>query len=202
MLRKHDSRCLSPCPAHEAQVHPRPLTDLLGDAAEVERYRDGCYATLRLTASMYPRFHAPYDCRAEQVTYISGDTWNVNPIALKRVERLFCKNERVIVRTALKGSGQPITLVVVAAVLVASVRLHFVDVLLHLSYRGPNVIPCDARLAKGDEMGWFQHGSTIILFAPAGFELWEGVAEGQRIHMGEPLMRLLAAATSCPPPHR
>ena len=39
-------------------------------------------------------FHAPYDCDVEQVTYISGDTWNVNPIALKRVEQLFCKNER------------------------------------------------------------------------------------------------------------
>jgi phosphatidylserine decarboxylase len=186
----------------QAKGFPYKLTDLLGDAAEVERYLDGCYATLRLTASMYHRFHAPYDCRVEQVTYISGDTWNVNPIALKRVERLFCKNERVIVRTALKGSGQPITLVAVAAVLVASVRLHFVDVLLHLKYRGPDVISCDARRAKGDEMGWFQHGSTIILFAPAGFELWEGVAEGQRIHMGEPLMRLPATETGCPPLHR
>ena len=45
---------------------------------------------------MYHRFHAPHDCRVEQVTYISGDTWNVNPIALKRVEKLFCKNERAV----------------------------------------------------------------------------------------------------------
>ena len=59
-------------------------------------YRRGQYATLRLTSSMYHRFHAPYDCRVEQVTYISGDTWNVNPIALKRIERLFCKNERAV----------------------------------------------------------------------------------------------------------
>ena len=36
---------------------------------------------------MYHRFHAPADCRVEQVNYISGDTWNVNPIALKRVEQ-------------------------------------------------------------------------------------------------------------------
>ena len=47
--------------------------------------------TLRLTSSMYHRFHAPLDCRIEQVTFISGDTWNVNPIALKRIERLFAK---------------------------------------------------------------------------------------------------------------
>ena len=70
--------------------------DLLGDPELVERYRDGRYVTLRLTSSMYHRFHAPHDCRVEQVTYISGDTWNVNPIALKRVEKLFCKNERAV----------------------------------------------------------------------------------------------------------
>ena len=46
---------------------------------------------------MYHRFHAPHDCRVERVTYISGDTWNVNPIALKRVEKLFCKNERAVI---------------------------------------------------------------------------------------------------------
>ena len=58
------------------------------------------------------------------------------------------------------------TLVPVAAILVASIRLHFLDVLLNLKHRGPNVIACDAAFRKGDEMGWFQHGSTIIVFAP------------------------------------
>ena len=96
------------------------------------RYRDGRYVTLRLTSSMYHRFHAPHDCHVEQVTYISGDTWNVNPIALKRVEKLFCKNERAVMRTRLTGTGHLVTLVPVAAVLVASIRLHFLDVLLHL----------------------------------------------------------------------
>ena len=61
--------------------------------------------TLRLTSSMYHRFHAPHDCRVEQVTYISGDTWNTNPIALRRVERLFCKNERAVMRTRLTGDA-------------------------------------------------------------------------------------------------
>ncbi len=57
----------------------------------------------------------------------------------------------------------------VAAILVASIRLHFVDVRLHLRYRGPNAIFCDALLGKGEEMGWFEHGSTILVFAPPGF---------------------------------
>jgi phosphatidylserine decarboxylase len=175
---------------YQIKGSPYSLEDLFGDPAMVERHRNGRYVTLRLTSSMYHRFHAPHDCRVGEVTYISGDTWNVNPIALRRVEKLFCKNERVVVKTALAAGGQPVTIVLVAAVLVASVRLTFVDVLLNLRYRGPNVIPCDAAFAKGDQMGWFEHGSTVVLFAPADFVLCDGVREGATIRMGAPLMRL------------
>jgi phosphatidylserine decarboxylase len=166
------------------------LLDLLDDPDLVNLYRDGRYVTLRITSSMYHRFHALHDCQVDQVTYISGDTWNVNPIALKRVEKLFCKNERALIRCRLDATGQIITVVPVAAVLVASIRLHFLDVLLHLKYRGPNVIRCDARYRKGEEMGWFQHGSTIIVFAPEGFELCDKVRQGTVIRMGQPLLRL------------
>ncbi|MGD9843319.1 MAG: archaetidylserine decarboxylase [Steroidobacteraceae bacterium] len=174
----------------QAKGFPYTLLDILGDAKLVEHYHDGTYVTLRLTSSMYHRFHAPYACRVEQVNYISGDTWNVNQIALKRVEKLFCKNERAVIQCQLQPSGHLITLVPVAAVLVASIRLHCLDVLLHLKYSGSNQILCDAYFETGQEMGWFQHGSTIIVFAPAGFSLCEGIADGQHIRMGQPLMRL------------
>ena len=174
----------------QAKGFPYSLQDLLDDPSLVQQYRDGSYITLRLTSSMYHRFHAPHDCRVEQVTYISGDTWNVNPIALKRVENLFCKNERAVIRCRLTATNQLITLVPVAAILVASIRLHFLDVLLHLRYRGANVIPCDAAMSKGQEMGWFQHGSTIIVFAPEGMAFADGVREGQRVKMGQPVFKL------------
>ena len=177
----------------QAKGFPYPLEDLLADDELVQYYRRGQFATLRLTSSMYHRFHAPYDCRVEQVSYISGDTWNVNPIALKRVERLFCKNERAVIRCRLP-SGALITLVPVAAILVASIRLEFLDVRLHLRYRGPNLIPCDAALSKGEEMGWFEHGSTIIVLAPEGVAPSARLVEGNRIRMGEALMRLLLVA--------
>jgi phosphatidylserine decarboxylase len=170
---------------------PYTLQELLLDPVLVERYRDGQYVTLRLTSSMYHRFHAPHDCRVEQVSYISGDTWNVNPIALKRIEKLFCKNERAVIRTRLAGN-HAVTLVPVAAILVASIRLHFLNVLLDLDHRGPSVWRCDAPFRKGGEMGWFQHGSTIIVFAPRGFALCEKVCEGAEIRMGQPLLRLPA----------
>lgn len=174
----------------QAKGFPYTLPDLLHDPALVEHYHDGCYVTLRITSSMYHRFHAPHDLSVEQVTYISGDTWNVNAIALKRVEKLFCKNERAVIRTRLDQGGHQITLVPVAAVLVASIRLHCLNSLLHLKYRGPKVLPCDAHYAKGEEMGWFQHGSTIIVFAPEGFTACGNVAQGSVIRMGETLLRL------------
>jgi phosphatidylserine decarboxylase len=173
--------------ALQAKGFPYRLSDLLIDPELVRHYANGTYATLRLTSGMYHRFHSPYDCRVEQVTYVSGDTWNVNPIALKRVESLFCRNERAIIRCRLQPSGQLVTLVPVAAILVASIRLHFLNVLLHLKYRGPNVISCNADFGKGEEMGWFQHGSTIIVFAPQGLSLCDGIRDGGMLRVGQPL---------------
>ena len=173
----------------QAKGFPYTLDDLLADPALVEAYRGGTYVTLRLTSSMYHRFHAPHDGTVERVTYISGDTWNVNPIALRRVERLFAKNERAVIRTRL-ADGHLVTLVPVAAILVASIRLHFLDVVMNMNYRGAAEIDCDAAFKKGDELGWFEHGSTIIVFAPPGFQLCSEVREGTLIRMGRALMRL------------
>jgi phosphatidylserine decarboxylase len=174
----------------QAKGFPYTLHDLLADPELVDRYRDGQYVTLRLTSSMYHRFHAPHDARVEKVTYISGDTWNTNPIALKRVEKLFCKNERAVLQTRLDVNDQVVTLVAVASILVASIRLHFLDVLLHLRHRGPNQIACSAPFRKGQEMGWFELGSTIVVLAPRGFALCDGVEDGQVIRLGRPLLRL------------
>lgn len=165
------------------------LHELLGSRELPARFAGGSYVTLRLTSSMYHRFHAPHDIEVDRVTYISGDTWNVNPIALKRVERLFCRNERAVIEARLQSDGTPLLLVPVAAILVASMRLTFIDVLLNLRYRGPNVIPCQARLAKGQEMGWFEHGSTIIVITPPGMELADGIASGSRLRAGQALLR-------------
>jgi len=179
----------------QAKGFPYSMADLFGDAQAAEPFRDGSFVTLRLTSSMYHRFHAPHDCTVERVRYFSGDTWNVNPIALKRVERLFCRNERAVLQARLHAGGHRIALVPVAAILVASLRLHCLDALLHLGWRGPASMACDAPYRKGQEMGWFEHGSTIIVFAPKGFALAEGVESGTRIRMGEPLMRLPGDAT-------
>ncbi len=178
----------------QAKGFPYEIGELFGPSQDTAPFHDGVYVTLRLTSAMYHRFHAPHEGRIEHVTYLSGDTWNVNPIALTRVERLFCRNERAVLRMRLARGGHPIAIVPVAAILVASLRLHCLDMLLHLRYRGPNEMPCDAAVAKGQELGWFEHGSTIIVFAPRGFMLAEGIRSGTGIRMGQPLMRLPAPA--------
>ncbi len=175
----------------QAKGFPYTLHSLLSAPNLLQRWpallEGGTYVTLRLTSSMYHRFHAPCDTRLSHVTYISGDTWNVNPIALTRVKELFCKNERAVLHMTTQ-EGAPFLIVPVAAVLVASMRFHAVDVLLNLRYQGPNDIPCDATYVKGQEMGWFEHGSTILLFFPKGFRLAEGIETGKKIRMGEALL--------------
>ncbi len=176
----------------QAKGFPYTLDSLLSSPDLVHRWsrvlEGGTFATLRLTSSMYHRFHAPCDAHLSHVTYISGDTWNVNPIALSRVKELFCKNERAVLQMQTT-EGVPFLIVSVAAVLVASMRFHAVDVLLNLRYQGSNDIACDASYAKGQEMGWFEHGSTILLFVPQGYALADGIENGKQIRMGEALLK-------------
>jgi phosphatidylserine decarboxylase len=173
---------------HQIKGFPYRLPELLGDEAEAVPFRNGTYVTLRLTAGMYHRFHAPHDMTVDQVTYMSGDTWNVNPIALKRVEKLFCKNERAAIRGRLDTDGTPILLVAVAAILVASIRLTFLDTARTLRENGPGVTTVSASVTKGQEMGWFEHGSTIIVFVPPGFTLAPGIETGAVIRAGQSLL--------------
>lgn len=178
--------------AFQVKGFPYPLEDLLGDAALALEFASGWFVTLRLTAGMYHRFHAPYDLSVEHVRYISGDTWNVNPIALKRIERLFCKNERAPITVRLEQDGLRMVLVPVAAVLVASIRLPFLGQ-TNVRVGGERAIPSSARFGKGEEMGWFEHGSTIIVLAPPECRPL-AIEEGQVIRMGTPLLSIASAS--------
>lgn len=174
---------------YQVKGFPYRLADLIPDPALAARFENGWFVTLRLTAAMYHRFHAPHDLRIEGVRYLSGDCWNVNPIALKRVERLFCRNERAVIEGRLE-SGCPVLLVPVAAILVASIRLTFLDTEPMARDLAGERLSCAAMLQKGDEMGWFEHGSTIIVFLPEDAVGENLIEEGQEIRAGEPLVRL------------
>lgn len=168
---------------------PYTLHELMRAPELVAHYRHGTYVTLRLTAGMYHRFHAPHDGRVERVMHIPGDAWNVNPPALKRIDRLYCRNERAVLGLQLDCDQRPVTLVAVAAVLVAGIRLRFLDLPFERNSDRATLMPCTARFQKGDELGWFEHGSTILVLAPPGYRLCDNVADGRLIRMGRPLLR-------------
>jgi phosphatidylserine decarboxylase len=174
----------------QAKGFPYSAGELLTDAKLLERHRGGLFVTLRLKSSMYHRFHAPMDCRVKRVLYISGDTWNVNPIALKRVERLFCKNERAVLDLQVNVPGLSLTLVPIAAILVGSIKLSCLERPLDLKYAGPRELPCDMGYAKGQELGYFAAGSTIVAFAAGPVRFASGVVEGATLRVGEPLFKL------------
>lgn len=200
-IDRRDNIIVSPCDAivgafgkiengtvYQAKGFPYQIAELINDENLIDQYRDGFFITLRLTSSMYHRFHAPVDCTISEVNYISGDTWNVNPVALKRIEKLYCKNERAVINLTTRQTRGCITMVPVAAILVASMKILCLDEVLDLKYRGENRIPCDAEYKKGDEMGYFQHGSTIILFASSHYQFFEGIFEKKRVRMGQALL--------------
>jgi phosphatidylserine decarboxylase len=172
----------------QAKGFPYEISELIPDVHINSKYQNGKFITLRLKSSMYHRFHAPISCKVNHVTYISGDTWNVNPISLKRIKKLFCRNERAVIELKTEHESNSITLVPVAAVLVACMKFNFLNEVLNLKYQGPNQISCDASFTKGDEMGYFEHGSTIILFATANYELCDGITTGTRVNMGQAIL--------------
>jgi phosphatidylserine decarboxylase len=167
---------------------PYTLNELVRAPELAAHYRDGSYVTLRLTAGMYHRFHAPHDGRVERVMHIPGDAWNVNPAALKRIDRLYCRNERAVLGLKLDCDERPLALVAVAAVLVAGIRLRFLDLPFDRNSDRPTLVPATARFHKGDELGWFEHGSTILVLTPPGYRLCDNVADGGQIKMGQPLL--------------
>lgn len=186
----------------QAKGMPYRLEELLLDPELAREHRGGLFLTLRLKSSFYHRFHAPCDARLTRVRYISGDTWNVHPIALARIERLFCRNERAVLDLQLANARQRLTLVPVAAILVASIQLHCLPDPLDLRSRGANDLSCDARLSRGEELGWFQHGSTIVVLASGGFRFARSVRPGQRIRMGEVLFEGLEPVPAGKSAHR
>lgn len=169
---------------------PYPVVDLFGSAREAAHFEGGWYVTLRLTAAMYHRFHAPHDSIAEQLRYISGDIWNTHPIALERIDRLLCKNERAPIVLRIVDTPIRLVMVPIGSVLAASIRLPWVDGANPIRHGGQRTERFEHHFRKGQEMGWFEHGSTIVMFGPPETPPVEGLVEGGIIRVGQPIMRI------------
>lgn len=167
-----------------------------GDAAKAERYTDGYFLTIYLSPRDYHRIHMPLAGKVQGYTYVPGTLFPVNPFGVRAVKGLFAKNERLI--TYLETQAGEVALVKVGATIVGSVRVVYDGV-------GTNVaggklehrdLPQGPNLVKGEELGRFEFGSTVILlFEPGKFELNPELEPGKSLQMGQAIGKLIEKLT-------
>lgn len=165
-----------------------PLEALLASAEDAARFRHGVHATLYLSPRMYHRVHVPADGRVVAWRYVPGRLFPVNTMAVRHVEGLFTVNERVAVMLETGRFG-PLALVMVGAANVGRMTLAFDGLVTNRGAAPSHVRPAvPVAVGKGDELGAFNLGSTVVLLAADG-SLLPQVAAGAFVRMGEPLWR-------------
>jgi phosphatidylserine decarboxylase len=165
------------------------LAALLGDEAGAALFTGGLFATLYLSPSMYHRVHVPVDGRITAWRYLPGRLYPVNALAVRHVEGLFTINERVVVTIDGDDVG-PVAVVLVGATNVGRMTLAFAGLTTNVG--GPALAvrlerPLPVR--RGDELGAFNLGSTVVLLAADPSLQPAGVSEGQIVRVGQPLWR-------------
>jgi phosphatidylserine decarboxylase len=162
-----------------------------GDPALAAEFRGGSFATLYLSPKDYHRIHMPCDGRLMRMIHVPGTLFSVNPTTARVVPGLFARNERVV--CVFSGPHGPFVLVLVGATIVGSMATVWHGVvgpqhpgkLREWTYDGRQI-----QLGKGEEMGRFLLGSTVVLLFPRdtlAFNIaW---APARDIRMGEPMGR-------------
>jgi phosphatidylserine decarboxylase len=174
----------------QAKGHHYDLDALLGgDSDRAQPFRDGWFATLYLAPRDYHRIHMPMDGRLTSMVYVPGRLYSVNEASAEHVPGLFARNERVV--CTFEGDF-PFAVVLVGALFVGSMETVWAGQVTPRR-RQPAVwhYMSGVSLERGDELGRFNMGSTVILILPPDVSEPEGELEpGQRFRMGEAIARL------------
>ncbi len=164
-----------------------------GDEQRATQFEDGEFATIYLSPRDYHRVHMPIGGRLLATSYIPGKLFSVNGVTAENVERLFARNERLV--CYFDTAAGPMALVLVGAMVVAGIETVWSGQVapplkepVVTDYQQP---PAAVELAKGEEMGRFKLGSTVILLFPKGSIDWdERYVAGTATRLGEPLALL------------
>jgi phosphatidylserine decarboxylase len=179
------------------------LAELIADGELAARLTGGAYATIYLSPRDYHRVHTPVDARVMGYDYLPGSLWSVNPRVAARRDGVIARNERVVFRMNAGPLGH-VALVMVGAGGVGNIRLAPavsgpvpggpIDSATWRAAREPRRVElADANLARGDELGAFRLGSTVVvIFEPGKAEL--GGEVGDAVRFGQRLGRALPAA--------
>ena len=160
------------------------VADLLGDEEFAATFTGGAFLTVYLAPRDYHRVHAPCDARLRSTLAIPGRLFSVNAVTEQHVPRLFARNERLVLR--LQTAFGDVALVLVGAMIVASIRVPWANGPISPYRRRSLRTPDNVRFARGEEVGAFLLGSTVIaLFPPNAVRLSAGLAKGATVRMGE-----------------
>ena len=163
------------------------LADLLKDSEKSKLYDGGIFITIYLAPYNYHRIHSMVSGEVSQFCYIPGDLWTVSPLGLHHVPELFARNERLI--TYFETEKGECALVKIGATVVGRIRVVYHEITsnrLGTTFQ-KNVLACPHRVERGDEVGLFELGSTVIcLFPPGQIELNE-LKIDQEIFLGQAL---------------
>jgi len=192
----------------QAKGRDYSLIELLGgDKARAEPFRNGSFATLYLSPRDYHRIHMPLTGQLREMVHIPGKLFSVSPLTTRMVPNLFARNERVV--CIFDSSIGPLGLILVGAINVASIETVWAGVVtppLGKTIRRwdyPAQGNDSVRLEKGEEMGRFNMGSTVILLAPPDTLDWQiSMSANSSIRMGQALARLRFTASSIQSKHR
>ncbi len=161
--------------------------NLLGDAERADPFHNGHFATIYLSPRDYHRVHMPLAGTLTAQTYIPGDLFSVNPTTANNIDSLFARNERLVCYFDTKLG--PVAVVMVGAMIVAGISTVWGGQIAPPSKqpvtRDFTRKPAKVKLDRGEEMGQFMLGSTVILLFPEGSISWdERFREGAATRMG------------------
>ncbi len=172
------------------------LSDLLlTDMADAERFRNGSFATLYLAPHNYHRVHCPLSANLAAARYVPGALYSVNASTVSLMPNLFTRNERLICH--FTSDAGPFILIFVGALHVGSISTPWSG---QIRPRRKGVVQdidilkkeFPIEVAKGDLLGWFNMGSTVIILLPPGScELNSAAGPGEKIRMGQAIGRLI-----------
>lgn len=160
---------------------PRYDLDLSG-------YEGGRYATIFLTPNGYHYVHAPFAARLVGAKWLPGRYFPQNPAALQHIDAIYARNERLVLRLRLQEDDprQEALLVLVGASLIGGIELRGVSRQAWAREGAP--LPLDRFVNKGEELGHFTFGSTVVLVLPRGYAGPSLPAVGSDVRLGETLM--------------
>jgi phosphatidylserine decarboxylase len=165
--------------------------ELLGGDAELAGpFEGGAFATLYLAPGDYHRIHMPLDGALRSIIHVPGRLFSVNPTTTAAVPRLYARNERAV--CLFETAIGPVAMVLVGAIFVGGIETVPSGPITPPRGRAISRIdfePGRNRLCRGDELGRFNLGSTVVLVLPGRVHWDPALREGMRLRCGEPLAK-------------